>query len=302
MKRIIPCVAITLALVLAGSYFPVLGLIAPLPLAVLGCAEGRKISGVAELLVEATLFFIISPSVALFFLISCAPLSAAISAVSREDFRQAKKYSGAESLTVCVGVSIVSKLVLLVVFWMLTGRNILVPDISRADSAIVQLYANQPELRGALVSMLALIPHIVPTLLILWCCAETLINYVMCCRITKKLPNTPPALPAFNQWRFSVSLLFAGVLSLLAGYFINADEWFAGSVFIMNVQIVLNAFMFVQGVSMAFWIMDGFKFRRMSKVIACIVLSFPFFWPWLIVIGMSDMALNLRERIKFGGK
>ena len=70
----------------------------------------------------------------------------------------------------------------------------------------------------------------------------------------------------------------------------------------MNLQIVLNVFMFVQGVSVAFWIMDGFKFRRMSKVIACVVLSFPFFWPWLIVVGMSDMALNLRERIKFGAK
>ena len=302
MKRIIPCAAVTLALMLAGSYFPLLGLIAPLPLAVLGCAEGRRITGIAELLIEATLFFMFSPSAALFFLVSCAPLSATISAVSREDFRQAKKYSGGESLAVCVGVSIVSKLVLLVVFWMLTGRNILIPDISQADSLVVQLYANQPELREALVRMLALIPHIVPTLLIVWCCAETLINYMLCCRITKKLPNTPPPLPPFNQWRFSVSLLFAGVLSLLAGYFIDSEEWFAGSVFIMNLQIVLNVFMFVQGVSVAFWIMDGFKFRRMSKVIACAVLSFPFFWPWLIVVGMSDMALNLRERIKFGAK
>ena len=57
--------------------------------------------------------------------------------------------------------------------------------------------------------------------------------------------------------------------------------------------------MFVEGLSMVFWIMAGFKFKKGAKIAACILLSIPFFWPWLIVIGMCDMALNLRERIKF---
>ncbi|MBQ7154685.1 MAG: DUF2232 domain-containing protein [Synergistaceae bacterium] len=305
MKRIIPCVIITLALVLAGSYFPVFGFIglmlSPLPLAVLGCAEGHKPMSIAELLVEATLFFVFSPSMALYFLVGCAPLSAMLFGVSREDVKSVKKYSGPESLLICAGASIVSKLALLVVFWLLTDRNIMLPDLTQADSVIVQLYGEQPELRAAMVRVLALLPHLVPTMLVLWSCAEVFMNYALCCSLTRKLKNSPPALPEFRMWRFPVSLLGVSVLSLIAGYFIKSEDWFDGAVFVMNLQIILNVFMFVEGLAVVFWIMDGFKLRRALKAVVFVVLGFPFFWPWLVVIGMCDMVLNLRERIKFGG-
>ncbi len=70
----------------------------------------------------------------------------------------------------------------------------------------------------------------------------------------------------------------------------------------MNLQIILNVFMFIGGLSLAFWIMDGFKLRKGVKAAICFVLGFPFFWPWLIVVGMCDVVMNLRERIKFGAK
>ena len=95
MKRVIPCVMITLALILAGSFFPVLGVIGlmlcPLPLTILGNIEGHKRMSVAELLIDATLFFLFSPSMAAYFLVGCAPLSAMIITLSREDFKDVKK-------------------------------------------------------------------------------------------------------------------------------------------------------------------------------------------------------------------
>ena len=304
MKRIIPCVVITLALVLAGSYFPLFGfiglMIAPVPLAVLGCSDGHKPMSIAELLVEATLFFIVSPSMAVYFLLGCAPLSAAIFGVSREDFKAAKKYSCSESLLLCAGASIIFKLIVLAVFWMFTGRNIMLPDLTSMDSVIVQLYGEQPELRTAMARVLGILPHLVPAMLILWCCAEVIVNYALCSRLTQKLKDTPPALPKFSRWRFPLSLMAVSVVSLAASYFIDTDKWLAGAVFIMNLQIIVNVFMFVQGVSMAFWIMEGFRFRRLGKMIVLAVLMMPFFWPWMIVIGMCDMVLNLRERIRFG--
>ena len=99
-----------------------------------------------------------------------------------------------------------------------------------------------------------------------------------------------------------MSLMLVSFLSLVAGYFLDMDAWFEGSVFVMNLQIVVNAFMFVEGLAVIFWIMDGFRMRRGGKIAVCVLLGFPFFWPWLIVIGMCDIVLNLRERIKFGAK
>ncbi len=261
---------------------------------------------IAELLIEATLFFMFSPSMAVYFLVGCAPLSAMIYTISREDIKAVKNYSGAESLLVCTGASIAFKLVLILLFWFFTKRNILLPDMSQVEPVMRELYGSQPELMATMVRVLKVIPYLVPALLILYCSAEVYMNYSLCSRFTRKIApeseNYPPELPEFKLWRFPVSLMVVSFLSLVIGYFMDSDTWFEGNVFIMNLQIIVNAFMFIEGLAVIFWIMDGFRMRRAGKIAVCVVLGFPFFWPWLIVIGMCDIVLNLRERIKFGSK
>ncbi len=297
-------------MILAGSFLPAFGLVGfmlcPLPLCILGNLEGHKRMSIAELLIEATLFLAVSPSMAVYFLVGCAPLSAMIYTLSREDIKSVKQYSGAESLLAATGASIAFKLVLVVLLWVFTKRNVLLPDMSQVEPVLVQLYGSQPELMATMVRALKVIPYLVPALLILYCSAETYMNYSLCSKLTRKIApeakNFPPELPEFKLWRFPVSLMIVSFLSLVIGYFMDSDTWFAGSVFIMNLQIIVNALMFVEGLAMAFWIMDGFRMRRGGKIAVCVVLGFPFFWPWLIVIGMCDIVLNLRERIKFGAK
>ena len=310
MRRIIPCVMITLALILAGSFLPVLGvaglMLCPLPLSVLGCAEGHKRMGIAELLIEATLFLAFSPTMAVYFLIGCAPLATMIFTVSREDIKTVKNYSGAESLLICAGASVAFKVILLVLFWVFTGKNILFPDLSQMDAVFTQLYGDNPELRQAVIRVLALFPRLLPAVLVVYCGVEAYLNYSLCSsfvrRICPESKNFPPALQEFKMWRFPASLMVASVVSLVAGYFIDTDSWLEGAVFVMNLQIVLNVFMFVEGLSVAFWILSGFRFRRAGKVIVFVMVMFPFFWPWLIVMGMCDIVLNLRERISFVAK
>lgn len=308
MKRIIICVLSSLALILSGYFMPVLGVIGmmlcPLPLAVLGNLEGHKRMSIAELMIEATLFLAISPSMAVYFLIGCAPVSAMIFMLSREDFRNAKKYSGAESLLICTGFSLAMKVILMLVFWFFTGRNILFPDAAQMSVLMNQMYGDNPELHRAVNSVLSFFPYLIPTITVIYSSAETYLNYALCHSIMRKYfassKNFPPSLPPFINWKFPVSLLFASIFSLALGYFIDIDSWFAGSMFVLNLQIVLNIFMFIQGLSFAFWLMHGFRFRRFTKMIMCIIFTIPFFWAWLIVMGMCDMALNLRDKIKFG--
>ena len=285
--------------------FGFLGLmLCPLPLCVLGSVEGHKRMSIAELLIEATLFLAFSPTMAVYFLVGCAPLSAMIYTLSREEFKSVKNYSGAESLLICTGASIFFKLILIVLYWFFTKRNIMMPDMTQMEAVMTQLYGTQPELMQAMRRVLVLLPRLMPTLLVIYCCAETFMNYSLANKLSRKIfpdsPNYPPELPEFRLWKFPVSLMIVSFLSLLAGYFIDAEEYFEVSMLIMNLQIVLNVFMFIEGLSLLFWIMDGFKLRRGARIILCVIVSFPFFWPWLIVIGMSDMVLNLRERIRIG--
>ena len=307
MKRIIPCVIITLLMMLAGIFMPLMGVIGlmlcPLPLAVLGCVEGHKQMSIAELMIEVTLFIVVAPSMAVYFLIGCAPVSGMLFLLSRDDIKSVKKFTGAESLLLCTATSIVFKIILIVSFWLFTNKNIMFPDIQQMKIILSDLYANQPELQASVNTILNVFPYLFPTMLMLYSIAEGFLNYSLCYKFTKKLfpgiKNFPPELPEFKQWKFPTSILFASIFAFISGYFIDTETWFGGAIFVMNLQLVISALMFIQGVSVAFWIMDGFKLRRGSKIFVCIILSFPFFWPWLIVIGMSELALNLRNRIKF---
>ena len=307
MKRIIPCVVITLLLILAGFFVPGIGFIGlmlcPLPLAVLGCLEDPRKMSLAELSIEATLFIAVSPTMAVYFLIGCAPIAGVIFLLSRHEFKEVKKFSGPESLLVCVAAAIGFKLLLVVVYWLFTEQNIMFPNVEQLAVSLYDLYDNQPELQGTIKQILAIYPYLLPTMLVTYGIIEGFLNYTLCTRVLKKYfptsKNFPPALPEFKLWRFPLSLLYASLFALITSFFVNIDNWFWGSIFLVNLQIVVSLLMFIQGLSLAFWIMDGFKLRRGAKIVVCIVLTFPFFWPWLIVIGMSELALNLRERIKF---
>ena len=259
---------------------------------------------IAELLIEATLFFLISPSMALYFLIGCAPLSGMIFLLSRNEFKTVKKYTGAESLLIVSAVSITVKIIMLVVFWLFTGKNILLPDSTQLQEVLAALYGSQPELQAVLAQMLGIFPYMMPAMIVIYCAVEAFMNYSLCHRFIRKLfpkcENYPPEISAFTLWRFPVSLMLVSVVSLIMSYFIKTEEYFAVSMFVMNLQIIVNIFMFIEGASLALWIMSGFKLRRGIKIVICVIMSIPFFWPWLIVMGMCDMVLNMRERIKFG--
>ena len=260
----------------------------------------------AELMIEATLFLAVSPSMAAYFLLGCAPVSAIIFAVSQEGFRNAKKLTGGENLIICTGASVIFKTILIGAFWFFTGKNIMFPDAAQMSEVMSQLYGEQPELQATLRQVLAIFPHMLPSLLVIYSITECYLNYSLCHSIIRKVfpasKNFPPELPAFKMWKFPASLFFVSLGGFLLGLLVDIETWFEGAMFIMNLQIVANVLMFVQGLSVAFWIMDGFKLRKGAKILICCVLSVPFFWPWLIIVGMCEITLNLRERIKFKGE
>lgn len=258
---------------------------------------------VAELMIEATLFLAFSPSMAAYFLVGCAPVAGVIFLLSREDFRESGKFTGGESLLLCVGASVAFKVILIGAFWLFTGRNIFMPDISQMNDVMTQLYGEQPELREALRHIAVLLPRLFPSMLVLYVASESFLNYSLCGRITKKISpdtkNYPPQLPAFSMWKFPASLIIVSVAGLAVSWFANFESWPELGFLVMNLQIVVNVLMFIQGLSLTFWIMEGFKLRRGIKAGLCCVCFVPFFWPWMIVMGMCEVAINMRERIKF---
>ena len=299
---------LTSLLIALGMLFPLLSfwglLVCPLPLVLLGCREGGKWMGAGTFLTETLLLFL-SPSLSLYFLLGCAPLSLALFLLAEK--RQRLNWTGGESLFAGLIVSILAKLALLAVFWGLTGRNILVPDLAQIELLFGGTGSLSPDQRLTLQETLrqtaALLPYMTPSLILLWSGLEVLVNYQLCEHLLRRrgVDRRPPALPPFVEWRLPVSLLPAMVLSIILGFFLDADKWLEAAMFVVNLRLVLNVLFFVQGISLGLWWMKRRNFRPLVRFLLLILVLFPLTWVWLIVLGMGDMAFDIRARVKQRG-
>ena len=300
MGQVIFFAVLTLILIVAGFFVPVAGFFAlmlcPLPLAVCACGEGHKKAAFAEIIVEAVLLLAISPTMALYFLLGCAPLSGTILILS-----ESKKYKSSENYLICVAVSIVSKLFVMFVFWMFTGKNILLPDANAVKILMSQIYGNDREIKNLLNQVLIIFPKMIPAILILFSSLEAFLNYSLCNILVKKFypsKKHPEDFPAFTSWRFPKSLMTVLFFALMIGYFTDFDDHPDLAMFAINLQILINFIMYAEGFSLIFWFMNRYKFNKIFKSLGGILLLFfPFLWAWVIIMGMCDNVFNFREKL-----
>ncbi len=298
MLRLIAYGGLTAALVACGNFAPVFGFIglilSPLPLAILGCNENRNRAGIAELIAEALLLLLVSPYMALYFFVGYAPVAGMICAL--KDLQKAHSLTAGENILAIFTVSIIAKLILMSVFWYLTGHNAMFPDAPQLEVILNEVYREQPALLEALQMTLYLFPNMIPLLVILYCGIEAFLNYSLCVRLTRKR-NFFPEIPNFLTWRFPNSILFALLFALIMGFFTDFRVWEEGAMFAFNLQLLLNVFVFLQGLSFLFWLITvRFKFGRLAKIFACLALVFPITWLFVIMAGMGDIMSDFREK------
>ncbi len=288
--------------------FPLLSfwglLLCPLPLALLGCLDGGRWLGAGIFLTEG-LLLTLSPSLSFYFLLGCSPLSVGLFLLAEK--REKLQWTGGESLFGALIVSILSKLALLAFFWVLTGRNILVPDLAQIELLFSETGTLSLEQRQgfqeALRQTAALLPYMTPAMILLWSGLESLVNYQFCGRFLRRrgTERCLPALPPFAEWRLPASLLPAMILSIIAGFFLDTDQWFRASMFVVNLRLVLNVLFFIQGLSLAFWWMTYRGFRPLTRFLLFLLALFPLTWIWLILLGMIDMTFGIRARVRRRG-
>ena len=304
--RLISLTSLTALLILSGTFFPVLGFAfmaaAATPLALLGCIDGANILSISIVLLELFLFLAFSPLMALYAALGCVPLALAIYTIFLK-YKFNNKISGYAALLICASVSIISKLLLLIIFKFLTGRNVLIPDAAQLE-LILNTFAGESsvQVKAALLQALAIMPYILPSLLIIYSSSEGAFNYILCSKILNKVnANTSlPALPEVREWTFisqAKSILPVFIFTFIAGFFIDIDSWFEGALFVMNLRGILNVLFWVQGLAFAFWWMNFKNLGRGARFALIIFLLFPLMWMGLILLGVSDMVFNFRLRL-----
>lgn len=289
----------------AGNLLPFLGwwgqALSPLPLALTGCRRGfaRMYAGAvfsAVLLMLPVLPGLpMHPLLVMYFLVGYVPLAFAIVFAAR------RRLDIEISLILCMCVSIVSKLVMMIAFWALTGRNFMMPDAGQLKLTLEGIYS-APSSDAAAVEtvmvLMRLIPYMIPSILMIISGIESVICCALCERFQRGRRGevSPMHLPQYTDWRFSQTLLPAMLLSFLLGIAWNIDEWTDGAMFAVNLKLLLNILFFIQGISVIFWWMNKRGLGRGAKIAAAVLMLVPLAWVWVILMGVTDMAIDMRTR------
>ncbi len=303
MARIIITVIISLALIFTGVFIPFIGLagfsLCALPLAVLACLDGHKKSIAAEILIEIILLLFISPVMAFYFFINSAPIAGVIYLLAKSD----KKYSAAQNILICFSVAVLGKLILMIAYRIFTGSNFFEIDIANMLIILNQLYGGDTqEIISAARRVLFIFPHMIPLMVIIYSGIEAFLNYVICGAVLEKYFSAASVKPVtvnkFSDWKFPRSLIFALIIGLVLNYFVDAEEYTTLYFFAVNIQILIDLLLFVQGLSLINWLLDKYTSKNnfLRALIFAMLIILPMMWPFVIIMGMGAISWHIKRR------
>lgn len=300
-------VSLAVVLFAASHYLPVVGLlvslVCPAPLVVLGLRHDlkRALLGTftATLLTAALLGVVTS----LFFLLGFGILGIGLGYLAR------RCKSGAEVILYGLVISLVSKLALMAILVKMTGMNPFSLDgaaLEESLDGVVRLYGtvglptqSLEAMRGQFQSMVALLPRIFPTLLVMASAMDCFLSYVISGAIVRRLGGfSLPALPPFSLWRFPRSVFWALLASMglqLLGPSLGEFAVEAG----LNLRLLVSMLFFFQGLSVVWFYLVSRKMMAPLRYVVVFLLAFvPFLSQIVLVLGVVDIWYDLRNRLR----
>ncbi len=290
----------------SGAYVSIVGfwgvILCSAPLAIIGFRDGVKWMTAGLISVAIVIYTAVNPFWGLYFLLGEGLLCYGLVIPAK------KSASGAESLLYCILVSVFSKLVWVAVIFALTGHNPIIPDPALMKEAMQQMYpdlfletgAQAETIKKAVDEMMAALPYMLPSLLLILAGLDSFLNYKLCEFLQKKHTIKLLPLPAFKNWRFPKSLVWPMLLSFVLPLLWEDAKDTPGLVMILNfnLKLLLNIFFFLQGVSFIWWFFCWRKVRLIYRVLVISLSAIPAAWPFLSFLGIGDMFMDFRKRME----
>lgn len=298
-KDIFIAAATTCGIVASGIYFPILIPCCAFPVLLLTYEKNAVSAAFCTLLTVFSLCLFLSADFVFFY-----TLGFALFGITTGNFAK-KTNSSVSLLAFAVIFSVCCKLLSTLLYYRLTGVNMLIPPGTEemlANFATTwqggsgaALSIDSAEFRQKTLDTFALF---LPVGIFLGAAIEALACLYTASAVHKfRTGERMFALPAFSAWSFPKSLFAA----LLAGF---ACSLFAGESYVLrqigaNTTLVTGMFFVIQGLSFACFMMERRKIPKLFRVsIIIISLMLWFLMEIFAIIGILDIGFGLRERIK----
>ncbi|MDR1622899.1 MAG: YybS family protein [Synergistaceae bacterium] len=282
-----------------GSFIPPLGMTAflfsPMPLALLGARENKAWMTAGLLGASTVLGLFFGPWFFLDFLLAqgflCFGLTLPLGKVK----------NGGESLLICIGASIVSKIMFVGLTFALTGRNPFMWDPNALRTLLAHMYGGVLDqgtqtaaLDQSMEQAVELLPYMLPSLILLSSMLDSFLNYRLCETLQRNRAVPFPGLPSFENWRFPKSLLWTLLFAFALPFLFEKGP--LSTMLEINLKFLVSVFFFLQVISLVWWWLSQRAVHFLLRVFIVVLLFLPILGMWAFVLGIGDICLDFRAR------
>ncbi|MDR1965261.1 MAG: YybS family protein [Synergistaceae bacterium] len=289
------CSAASFLLFMAGLSFPFLALpatmIFSLPFAFLALDRGTAAALSCAAFVMLAMGFAVPISYVLMYSAMFALPGVFMGALAR------RAWNVGNLLVASVGAEFAGKIAAVLMYFRVSGVNLLSPDTAEIEKFMMSLGGTATELQIRAIS--SQVVMLIPYSIMLFSALEALFCLTLAsCIHKKRTGETAFPLPPFSEWAFPKSTLLALASGLVCSHFSSgrANMYAVAQIGVNLVEMSRTLFL-VQGLSCMYYFMEmrGFpKFMRVMAVIFAPVVSI--FGYALAIAGVVDMGFNLRKK------
>ena len=302
--------AIAIIFAVISAYLPLIGpfvnLLWPVPIILLGVRHGYKWSIMATVVAGVIIAMLLHPLQAVSVVVGFGLIGIVLGYAFRMEFSPAK--------TIVWGsvASLLSKIALLAIGAAIMGVNPFTMQgevMAQAVQQAVEVYRNfgmaeqdLAKMTESMQAMIELMKIILPAGFIMASVADTFLNFLIAKKVLKKLGHNIPDFPPFKQWTLPSYVVYFFALSLVMIYWGRSRDITLLYNVGMNVQMVANMLLFVEGLALFYFIVDKYNLSRMVKgIILFLILTNGMFSQMIIFVGAAETIVDYR-RLKTKGK
>jgi len=302
--------AIAIIFAVISAYLPLIGpfvnLLWPVPIILLGVRHGYKWSIMATVVAGVIIAMLLHPLQAVSVVVGFGLIGIVLGYAFRMEFSPAK--------TILWGsvASLLSKIALLAIGAVIMGVNPFTMQgevMAQAVQQAVEVYRNfgmaeqdLAKMTESMQAMIELMKIILPAGFIMASVADTFLNFLIAKKVLKKLGHNIPDFPPFKQWTLPSYVVYFFALSLVMIYWGRSRDITLLYNVGMNVQMVANMLLFVEGLALFYFIVDKYNLSRMVKgIILFLILTNGIFSQMIIFVGAAETIVDYR-RLRTKGK
>ena len=293
---------------ISGVYVPIVGIVialaSPVPISLIGIRQGINKAFLAVAFVAAFLLIVFGEVGSVSYVFGAGLLGVVFVIIVK------KTNSAGEAIFGLIIAAVAAKLLFMGYMVYTRGANPFVLDEDSINSLIRSFYAS-----GASDDILETVKqHInlsIPSFLIMAAGFDAFVSYLLVSKIEHRrleLLNTSETetnelkvlpMPPFEQWSFPRSLLVAFFSALLISLFNDSNTSIMLISAEINLKILTSIMFYIQGLSFVWWWLNHKNFSYGIRLSVFFVLLFiPIFFMGLIILGIVDITVNLREKIR----